>query len=459
LWANIWLKEPLIAVPKSRRMKLSWTTICLYVWDTMFHIGRHQAFVSKKEEDSDDLVRRAQFVVENLDHTKLPKELIPKHVYTENRLAFPEIDSKIEGFPSGSDQLRQFTFSGMFFDEMAFWKNAREAYSAAFPTTEGGGRITAVSSAGPGFFQQIVFDQIDRGAGADHDHSLIGDLKPTKRHFPMQGIEVWKNPKNRFCVTEIHYTADPAKRDPEFKKRVRASLPVRDYLREYEINWETWEGLPVYADWSTEINGNTETLHPHLGLPLLRGWDFGLTPAAVICQVQGDRLIVLKEFTEFNMGIERFSENVLLACAQLYPLWSDKKRDWIDFIDPAGFARSETDEKSCAQILTSKGITCHTGAITWTTRREAVEFFMTRRNSDGPCLEVSLPSCPMLVRGFKGGYQYPEESENKGANELKPEKNEFSHVHDALQMVASGVRSKKKPTGVSIPIPSYAHRR
>lgn len=456
LYVKLWLRENLLAIPKSRRMKMSWTNIALYTWDTMFHFGRHTAFVSKKEEDSADLVERAKFIYENLDPDVLPRDILPKLKASENMLEFPELGSKLQGFPSGSDQLRQFTFSGMLFDEMAFWTKAREAYSAAIPTLEGGGRGTCISSAGPGFFQQIVFDQIDKGSSAAFDSDMLSDQKPTKRLFPMKGIEIWKNPKNNFCVIEIHYTADPAKRSEEWKKRVKSALPLRDWLREYEINWETWEGLPVYADWNTETHGSTETMHPHLGLPLLRGWDFGLTPAAVVCQYRGEELVVLKEFVAFNMGIERFSTHVLAQCAIDYPLWNDLKRDWVDFIDPSGFARKDTDEKSCADILASKKLRLIPGPIAFTKRKEAVEHFLTKRTKEGPCFRASLPDCPMLVRGFKGGYQYPEEAENFEANELRPEKNEFSHVHDALQMVAGGIRNPKKSSGASIPTPSYS---
>lgn len=163
LYTRVWMREPKIAVPKSRRMMMSWTNIILYTWDTMFSVGRHQAFVSKKEEDADDLVDRAKSVVENLDYSQIPKELFPECVKTYCCLKFPQLDSKIEGFPQGADQLRQFTFSGLLFDEFAFWEKAEDAYSSALPTIDGGGRITAISSPAPGFFKRLVFDRLDSG--------------------------------------------------------------------------------------------------------------------------------------------------------------------------------------------------------------------------------------------------------------------------------------------------------
>lgn len=164
-YTRIWQREPFILVPKSRRMKMSWMNIVLYTWDSAFHFGRHNALVSKKEDDSDVLVDKCKFILENLDFEKLPKELIPKFEKTFNSLVFPELNSIIEGFPSGADQLRQFTFSGIMADELAFWDDAEKMYSASVPTLEGGGRFTGISSPGPGFFKQLVFDELDFDRG------------------------------------------------------------------------------------------------------------------------------------------------------------------------------------------------------------------------------------------------------------------------------------------------------
>lgn len=162
IYTRLWEKHRFIAVPKSRRMKMSWINICLYTWDTAFHIGRHNAFVSDKEEKSDELVKRATFVLDNLDRDQLPRDLVPKYESTFNKLKFPETNSLIEGFPSGADQMRQYTLSGILADELAFWDNAEEMYSATMPCLEGGGRFTGISSVAPGFFKRLVFDELDK---------------------------------------------------------------------------------------------------------------------------------------------------------------------------------------------------------------------------------------------------------------------------------------------------------
>lgn len=161
LYFRIWLKERLIAVPKSRRLFMSWTNVILYTWDTMFHFGRHNAFISKKEEDADALLERAKFILDHIPEDKLPRELVPVHKKTYCYLEFPELSSKIQAFPSGSDQLRMHGFSGILNDEMAFQDEAESMYSATFPTIENGGRFTAISSPAKGFFHDLVFDEVD----------------------------------------------------------------------------------------------------------------------------------------------------------------------------------------------------------------------------------------------------------------------------------------------------------
>jgi len=150
-----WLVEPLLLIPKSRQMLISWTCVALYLWDTMFRAGRFNYFQSAKEEKADKLVRRAHFIWK-----MLPAGLRPMGVYTYCRLRFPELESSIEGVPQGADAIRQETCSGIFSDEMAFQEEAEAAFIAAKPTIDGGGRYTGVSSAnGPNFFKRLVFDE------------------------------------------------------------------------------------------------------------------------------------------------------------------------------------------------------------------------------------------------------------------------------------------------------------
>jgi len=161
IFTRLWQKERLLAVPKSRRMFMSWMCVTLYTWDTLFYAGRFNAFVSKKESDADNLIDRSIFILENIPKDKLPREILPKWKRTYTILDFPETHSMIRAFPSGADQLRMHGFSGVLNDEMAFQSDAAEMYSSTFPTIENGGRFTAISSPAKGFFHDLVFDELN----------------------------------------------------------------------------------------------------------------------------------------------------------------------------------------------------------------------------------------------------------------------------------------------------------
>lgn len=449
LYCKFWKTYPLMAVPKTRRMTMSWVTISLYVWDAIFHKGRFFAFVSKKEDDANELVKRAVFILENLDHTKISKELIPKWHYKFCSLEFQELGSKIQGFPQGADQLRQFTFSGIFGDESAFWENAERFYGASFPTLDGGGRMTLVSSPAPGFFKKLCFDAM----------SEIGDINVSE-YSPdyiqaMQGVRIWKNPKNKFLVFELHYTADPGKRHPEYKESIKNSLPLQEYLREYELHWDTFAGHPVYPEFG-KIHITHEKPQPVPGIPMLIGFDFGLTPAAVIGQYEEGVLRIFKELTEINMGIDRFLDTVVIPWIRTnISSHSDLKKNWFCFVDPAGINRSQTDESTCVQSI-ARYFNPIPGPIAWEERRSAVAKLLMKLEKGEPSFQIYGKDCPILLKGFEGGYRFNEKNVDIEPNKLRPIKDVHSHIHDATQYLCAGISSLNLRTSKAIPVPSYS---
>jgi len=164
---RMWEREPLFVLVKSRRMWISWLFISIYLWDACMHRHRDIFFVSKKEADADELVRRAKFIYEEIPDDIWPKGLRPKFHYKENHLLFPEIHSSINAVAQGADQLRQQTASGIFMDEFGFWERCEETYTASKPTIEGGGRVSIVSTppprfgTDPTFYQKLCFDMIE----------------------------------------------------------------------------------------------------------------------------------------------------------------------------------------------------------------------------------------------------------------------------------------------------------
>ena len=159
--ANIWLKEKLLMIPKSRQMMASWLMVSLFLWEALVREGKYTFFQSRLEDAAGfgtrlSLLSRAQFIAENLP--VIPDMVIHKKPPT---IFFPQTNSTIHAVPQTSDAFRTYTASGILADEVAFQPEAEAAYTAARPTLDGGGRYTGLSSAyGKNFFWRTCYDQV-----------------------------------------------------------------------------------------------------------------------------------------------------------------------------------------------------------------------------------------------------------------------------------------------------------
>jgi len=202
------------------------------------------------------------------------------------------------------------------------------------------------------------------------------------------------------------------------------------------------EGKPVYPEYLDSTH--CKPCQPIKGKPIIRGWDFGLTPACVFTQVlPGGQWIIFDEMTSESMGADRFSDDVLEYCSKEYP-----KYQFEDYGDPAGNQKAQTDEKTCFEVLKGKGIQIQPGEQTVELRISSVKKPL-RSLVDGKPRLIVDPKCKLLRRGFQGRYQYKRLQVSQERYHEKPDKNEYSHPHDALQYVATRlfgamVRSKKK---------------
>jgi hypothetical protein len=214
-----------------------------------------------------------------------------------------------------------------------------------------------------------------------------------------------------------------------------------DYIRVF-LEGEygtTVDGKPVYPEWQDQFHIAKQPLKPIPGRPLVLGFDFGLTPACVIGQMNAmGTVIVLEELVSESMGIRQFySEVVMPTLAEKYGNFR------VEAVgDPAGVNRSQTDEKTCFQELFELGLDCEPAETNeFVKRRESVAMFLQRINGI-----VIDPGCKMLIKGFRGGYRY-ERLKASGSTRYKdrPTKDKFSHPHDALQYLALHMRGGMNP--------------
>lgn len=292
---------------------------------------------------------------------------------------------------------------------------------------------------------------------------LPQDDPATGRYFnlrePMQGMHTWTNPDNGFTVVRLHYTADPAKRSAEWKREARRGLTWAEWMREYEIVSTSFTGVPVYGDdFSRAFHVSKNALEWAKGYPVLRGWDFGLGAGGMACVfaqllVHG-RMFVYREVTASDTDIEHFAPEV----GRLSEEWFPQCVKWFDIVDPTGFNRSQINKKSCAGIIRESLRTdVIPGIASKIERRRAVAKLLQGNVKGLPKLFIdgTEDHCPMLISGFEGGYHYAETKD--GQSKEDPEKNEYSHPHDAMQMIAckAGSLPLSGPRNVSFGQASY----
>lgn len=190
------------------------------------------------------------------------------------------------------------------------------------------------------------------------------------------------------------------------------------------------DGKPVYPEYKDSTHCKEFKSTP--GIVIERGWDFGLTPSCVFSQMMPTgQWRVLDELVADSMGIERFADQVLTHSSQYY---ADAKFE--DTGDPAGQQRAQTDEKTCFMILQAKGIDISPGEQTLALRIESVKKPLNTLISGEPGFLLH-PRCKMLRKGFQGGYQFRRIQTASEKYTDVPDKNAYSHPHDALQYVGT----------------------
>jgi len=212
------------------------------------------------------------------------------------------------------------------------------------------------------------------------------------------------------------------------------------------------DGRPVYPEFNERIHVAPDELVAYRGLPLILSWDFGLTPACIISQVsKRGQWRILDELVSEDMGIRQFSTAVVKPfLANVYPGLSIES-----VADPAGNQRAQTDEKTCYDELSAADLkTRPAWTNEFTARREAVAGFLTRLVDGEPAFLLS-PSCKTLRKGFNGGYRYRRlQVSGEDRYTDSPEKNGYSHPHDALQYaglhIAGPVMAKKKAPSITV---------
>ena len=275
---------------------------------------------------------------------------------------------------------------------------------------------------------------------------------PIPDHIPASEAKMLVKPDNwRFYVQPWH----EEKRDEDGE--VQSYVPneeaenAKHMLKSYYPNLiqgkgKTWidvyvmnrlgtiqDGKPVYNMLVSDTHIAKEEIPVADSMPLYCGLDFGLTPAAVFGQKVRGRWFILQEIVAFDMGIVRFAELLRAEIATRYA-----NCDVNIFGDPSGDFRAQTDESTPFQVLRGAGLVARPAPSNDVSLRLEAVSTPLNRMVDGNAGFLIDPRCKELIKGFEGGYAYRRIQVSGERYDDRPEKNRFSHIHDALQYLMLG---------------------
>lgn len=193
----------------------------------------------------------------------------------------------------------------------------------------------------------------------------------------------------------------------------------------------TRTGKPIYTEYVDSLHCRPFELDPRLPLDL--GYDFGRTPAAVIAQFTPHGWRIRDELCATDMGVKKHGQALKAMIAQKYPGF--EIRDMTG--DPSGDTR-DAEDNTVFDILKGVGILGKAAPTNeLTVRIDAVNGTFMRIERGEPSILIH-PDCKVLRRACLDGYRYPKLKVLGDRYGDKPEKNQWSHVAEALQYLLLG---------------------
>jgi hypothetical protein len=193
------------------------------------------------------------------------------------------------------------------------------------------------------------------------------------------------------------------------------------------------DGKPVYDEYSDQMH--RREVDPVPGRPIMRSYDFGLTPACCFSQLLPDgRWLVFDEMTSKDMGFDKFSDDVLEHCRRAF---RGHQVTFEDYGDPAGAQRAQTDKKTCFEIAGAKGIDIQPSEQDPTLRMESMRKPL-RTLIGGEPQFILHPRCKTIRKGFLGGYNL-RRLQLAGPERYvsRPDKGLYSHIMNAMEYAAA----------------------
>jgi hypothetical protein len=202
------------------------------------------------------------------------------------------------------------------------------------------------------------------------------------------------------------------------------------------------EGAPVWPMFRREFHVARDPLRPVQNHDVIVALDFGrVFPAALFAQEVNQRIYVQYEILGFNEPASTFAPRVQRFLTQHYPDFA------VRFVgDPKGADKGQQTEASSYDIFRSHGMPVVPAPVKQNdiaTRTEAVAYILND-NPRGHNRLVVSPLCRTLIVGMAGRYHLVREDDG----ELRPKKDKYSNLCDALQYLCLGLGEGRRMVGL-----------
>lgn len=247
-------------------------------------------------------------------------------------------------------------------------------------------------------------------------------------------LPVKRNLNNKFTIVTVHYSADPEKSTTEWIAKAKEGMTERGWNREYEIDYTSFAGKPVWDTFDPKINVAKEELPVKYGEIMYRGWDFGYHhPCCIITRLnEQDQWLWLKCILGNNEFIKDFGLRVKRFCESEYP-----GSKYIDAGDIAGTQVKDAGEAS-VKVLATLGIAVRSQKQLIKMGIELVGKKMCMRADGKPGILIN-PNQEYLIDMCKGGLHYPEAREGQPEKEFYEKDGYYDHGGDAIRYLATEI--------------------
>jgi hypothetical protein len=287
------LRDKVLFVAKSRQMMMSWLACALVLWKARF-FEHSECYVQCVNEAAANyfVQTRIKTIYENLPDWQKSKGAVFRHC----GMRIPEVDSFIEGVPSGSDKARGRVPSMFVADELAFQEEGDRSVAAVLPAIAGDSLFLGIST--PNMKNHFYRRAFPQGKEIIERTRPIGESPMTEiRRYDGQSVLL------------LHYTADPMKRSAEWieaekaRNQLGAGRGEESWRQEYELDFEVTGRPRLYPNYDPLVHEQEVEYNPFR--PVIRGWDFGFERPACVFMQENDRNQIVLLWAILGCGIAR----------------------------------------------------------------------------------------------------------------------------------------------------------